>query len=55
VSVLLRQGYSLGGRSRVKRTVTPQTARNPKTMAPANRMNTMGMRPCSIPQVQESA
>jgi hypothetical protein len=29
VSVLLRQGYSSGGRSRITRTVTPQTTRNP--------------------------
>jgi len=32
VSVLLRQGYSSGGRSRITRTVTPQTTRNPRTM-----------------------
>src|SRR4051794_31535083 len=41
--LLRRQGYSSGGRSRVRRTVTPQTTRNPRTMAPPNRMNTMGM------------
>jgi hypothetical protein len=50
VSVLPRQGYPSGGRSRITRTVTPQTTRNPRTMAAPNRMNTMGMTAASIPQ-----
>jgi hypothetical protein len=43
VSVSLRQGYSSGGRSRITKTVTPQTMKNPTRMATPNRMKTMGM------------